>query len=107
MTGNDYGLPTICNFPIIDAVLPPYTGLQMTTSASHEVSATYLESMLTNLEIKSEEFNVVFVVPDEILTSFKFPSNLGNVNMFVTVSKAMTETVFKALFRNKKRKQMK
>jgi hypothetical protein len=91
LTANDYGLPTICNFPIIDAVLPPDTGLQMTTSTSHEGSAKYLQSILAKLEIESEEFNVVFVVPDEILTSFTFPSGLENVKMFVTVPKAMTE----------------
>jgi hypothetical protein len=104
LTEGDYGLPTICNFPIIDAVLLPDTGLQMTISTSHEVSVKSLPSILAKLHIEREQFKVVFVVPDEILPSFTFPSGLEDVKMFVTVPKAKTETAFETLVKNKKRK---
>jgi hypothetical protein len=104
LTKDDYGLPTICNFPLIDAVLPPYTGLQMTTSTSHQVSAKSLPSILEQLNIVSGQFQVVFVVPDDILASFSFPSDLGNVKMFVTVPKAMTKNALETLTKKRKLK---
>jgi hypothetical protein len=104
LTKDDYGLPAICNFPLIDAVLPPHTGLQMTTSTSHQVSATSLPSILAKLGIGSEQFQLVFVVPDDVLASFTFPSGLGNnVKMFVTVPKAMTKSAFRTLLKKRRR----
>jgi hypothetical protein len=102
----DYGLPTTCNFPIIDAVLPPATGLQMTTSHTHEGSITRLPDILDALSIAAEGFTVVFVVPKDVLSGFSFPGNLGAVNMYVTVPTAVaTETAFKNLHRPSKRKR--
>jgi hypothetical protein len=34
---------------------------------------------------------MVFVAPEDILSEFKFPANLGEKQMFVTVPNAITE----------------
>ena len=101
-----YGLPTICNFPIIDAVLPPAMGLQMTTSHTHAGSIERLPEILGALKITAaEDFTVVFVVPEGILPGFTFPSNLGAVKMYVTIPTAVTRDAFTQLFRDRKRKR--
>jgi hypothetical protein len=102
---DDYGLPTICNFPLVDAVLLPNTGLQMTTSASHGVSAESLSSILAKLNIECGQFQVVFVVPANQLPNFRFPSGLKDVKMFVTVPEAMTRAAFDTLLTNTNKKR--
>jgi hypothetical protein len=42
-----YALPSICNFPILDAILPPRYGLQMTIAKNHEVSTSKLADILS------------------------------------------------------------
>ena len=96
-------LPTICNFPIIDAVLPPAMGLQMTTSHTHTGSITRLPEILGALKIAAQDFTVVFVVPEDVLPGFSFPSNLGAVKMYVTVPTAVTRDAFEKL-NDRKRK---
>ena len=103
LQANDYGLPTICNFPIIDAVLPPAMGLQMTTSHTHTGSITRLPEILGALKIAAQDFTVVFVVPEDVLPGFSFPSNLGAVKMYVTVPTAVTRDAFEKL-NDRKRK---
>eukprot|EP01033_Poteriospumella_lacustris_P017567 gene17567-12571_t len=98
------GIPTICNFPFIDQVIPPNIGVQFTTSHSHEVSNKCVPDILEALGLTDgAEFMLVFVVPPEILPDFHFPGNLGHMEMCVTVPEAITEKAFKGL-RNRKRK---
>ena len=98
----DYGLPTISNFPLVDAVLPSAFSLQMTTSKRHDVSNSNLTGILNALHIKASNFSLVFVVPQDIISAFKFPENLGAVNMFVTIPHAVTQDALKQLFHKRK-----
>lgn len=100
----DRGVPTTCNFPFIDEVIPPNLGVQFTTGCTHDVPNTSAPQIIEALGLKNEaDFTVVFVVPQDVLPLFRFPTNLGAIKMCVTVPEAITETAFKAL-RNKKRK---
>lgn len=100
----DRGIPTICNFPFIDQVIPPNIGVQFTTSHSHEVSNKCVPDILEALGLTDgAEFMLVFVVPPEVLRDFHFPGNLGHMEMCVTVPEAITEKAFRGL-RNRKRK---
>lgn len=100
LKNGDYGLPTICNFPIVDAVLPPALGLQMTTSKRHGGSVLQLRDILKALKIRASEFTIVYVVPEHILPDFTFPATLGNVNMYVTTPRACSKEAFLQLFSN-------
>lgn len=97
LTAEHYGLPTICNFPIIDAALPSNIGLQMTISRSHEGSVARLPDMFRAFDVAENDFAIVFVVPDDGLNEFQFPSNLGTVKMYVTVPQDITLDAFKQL----------
>jgi hypothetical protein len=94
---DDYGLPTICNFPIIDAVLPPDMGLQMTISDTHEGSNLGLSAILSVLKIPATDFTLVFVVPEDVLSRFSFPRNLDGVKMYVTIPNVVSKEAFKRL----------
>ena len=94
---DSYGLPTVSNFPFIDAVLPPNIGLQMTTSVSHGGAIGALPNILHNLRIQQSDFKMVFVIPDENLPRFDFPKDLGAVQMYVTNPAGSTEETFKKL----------
>ena len=98
----DYGLPTISNFPLVDAILPPAFSLQMTTSKRHEVSNTNLTGILDALQINASDFSLVFVVPEDILSVFKFPENLGTVTMYVTIPQTVTKKALSQLCRKRK-----
>ena len=47
----DYGIPVIPNFPLIDAVIGPKLFLQMTVSYSHEGAVSKLPDILTEPSI--------------------------------------------------------
>jgi len=93
----DYGLPTICNFPILDAILPPNIGLQMTIGSSHRGSVRRLPEILAMLNLSAADFTIVFIVPEDVLAHFNFPRNLGEVNLYVTVPSAFSEDAFRKL----------
>jgi len=97
LCNGDYGLPTSCNFPILDAVLPPNIGLQMTSSRKHECSVRRLPDILQILNIRAVEFIVVFIVSEEKLAHFSFPRNLGEVKMYVTVPTPVSDNAFRKL----------
>jgi hypothetical protein len=98
------GVPTICNSPLVDEVIPPDIGVQFTTSRTHTVSATSAQSIIDALGLSTQvEFTVVFVVPREVLPEFVFPSNLGQIRMCVTIPEAVTDEEFKRL-RNKRKR---
>lgn len=96
----DYGLPTVCNFPIVDAVLPPDLALQMTISDRHEVSAEKLADIRAGM-IVNETFNIVFVVPDRIVPDFTFPKNLGDTRMWITVPGKVTRAALGKMCKNR------
>jgi len=77
-------VPDICNFPILDAIVPKNVGLQFTIALTHEVSNAKLSSILKNLGTTEGEFSIIFVVPEYNMGAFKFPSNLGKCKLYVT-----------------------
>lgn len=101
----DRGVPTTCNFPFVDEVIPPNLGVQFTTGRTHKVPNTSGPQIIQALGLASwAEFMVVFVVPRNVLPLFRFPTNLGAMKMSVTVPEVTTDKAFKALFPTKKRK---
>ena len=100
-----YGLPMICNFPLVDAVLRPNLGLQMTTSDRHKGSVAFLPKILEGLQVEESNFRMVFVVPITVLSTLKLPKDLGAVQIYVTAPDAMSEDAFKACFQKSCLKQ--
>lgn len=102
----DCGIPTVSNFAIIDRALfrTRPIGLQMTHSLKHVGGVTKLRDMLDAFDIQNEEdFSIVFVVPEDHLERFVFPTNLGNVSLYVTTCRPSSESVFKKLVSKKRR----
>jgi hypothetical protein len=95
-------IPDICNFPILDAIVPKEVGLQFTIASTHEVSNTKLRSILSQLDIRAADFSIIFVVPGNIVSSFKFPTNLGKCKLYVTSPDCNTDAVLKQKFKSKK-----
>ena len=94
------------NYPLIDKLLfrDKKFGLQMTTALSHVGGETKLQEILNALDIENEqEFTIVFIVPQDHLERFVFPTNLGNVSLYLTTSLPSTKTVIEKSV--KKRKQ--
>ena len=83
----DCGLPTVSNYAIIDRALfrTKKFGLQMTNGLTHVSCVTKLPDMLAAFDIHNEEdFSIIFVVPITHLAQFVFPTNLGNVSLYLT-----------------------
>lgn len=100
----DCGIPTVSNFPIIDRALFRTTkfGLQMTTGFTHVCGVKNLPAMLTAFKVQNQEdFSIVFVVPKDNLGQFVFPTNLGNVSLYLTTSHPCSEDVIKEKCRNR------
>ena len=88
----------IYNFPIVDSVLKleeGIVGLQMTISNKHECAVTTLQNILTAVGVEESSMKIVFVLPGESVQSFKFPTNLGAVKLYITVPFPSTEDVMK------------
>jgi hypothetical protein len=95
---NERGVPTISNFPFVDQIIPPN---QFTTSKIHTSSAKISE-IIQALGLKEEgDFILVFIVPKEILASFSFPKNLGNIKMLVTTPEVYASNEFKRLTKDR------
>ena len=99
LQNDSYGLPTINNFPLVDAVLAPNMGLQMTTSNSHKGSVATLPKLLESLRVKESDFRMVFVVPINVLPYFEFPTDLGAVQMYVIIPEATSKKLFQQGFK--------
>lgn len=97
LRSDSYGLPTVSNFPLVDALMLPDIGIQMTISKSHDVSVNSLPKILKILGIDESAFKMVFVVPKEGLPAFNFPKNLGAVQMYLTIPGGVSEEEFKNL----------
>ena len=92
----DCGTPTVANYAIIDRALfrTKKFGLQMTNGLTHVCGVTKLPDMLAAFDIKNaEDFSIVFVVPEDHLAQFVFPTNLGNVSLYLTTSHPCIEEV--------------
>jgi len=99
-----YAVPNICNFPILDAILPPRYGLQMTIAKDHEVSNAKLADILSGMGLTANtDLHIVFVVPD--ILDFTTPTNLPGVHLYITTPKCSTEAVLKDCLSKKRGEQ--
>lgn len=86
---NTYGIPTISNFPAVDAVRSPVL-LQMTISDKHGGAVGKLREIATALGVQVGELILIFVVESiEKAWGFKFPA-LEGIQMFVTPREVCT-----------------
>ena len=73
----DYGLPSVPNFPLVDAVIKPDICLQMTTSSkSHKGAVARLQDIAAALRISTKDIKMVFVVRREALATFQYDTLL-------------------------------
>jgi hypothetical protein len=93
----EYGFPTICNFPLVDAVLPPDIALNMTVGNYHKGAALRLPEITGAMRIDANQFKIVFVVPQEGIRDFQFPKDLGDAQMFLTTPDCITKNALEAL----------
>ena len=97
-----YALPSVCNFPILDAILPPCYGLQMTIAKDHKVSTSKLADIVSGMGLAANtELHIIFVVPD--IHNFTTPTNLPGVKLYITTPECSTEAVMSNLLPSKKR----
>ena len=67
----------------------------MTIADRHQSSVLKLPEMLTALNVTARNFTIVFVVPDDHVNAFSFPTNLGDVQMYLTVPHPCAEEAMK------------
>jgi hypothetical protein len=92
-----YGFPTICNFPLVDAVLPPDIALNMTIGKSHRGAVSKLTEIACAMRISLNQLKMVFVVPEDMIGNFQFPGDLGDALLFLTTPSDITEDALAAL----------
>ena len=80
LRSDSYGLPTVSNFPLVDALMLPDIGIQMTISKSHDVSVNSLPKILKILGIDESAFKMVFVVASPLSTSPRIWARGANVS---------------------------
>jgi hypothetical protein len=81
-----YGLPTISNFPLIDAVIQPNILLQFTVSPDkHKGASNKLNEIRSHLNEKNfSKHMMVFIIPYENRDSFKFQQDLSDIKQYIT-----------------------
>lgn len=84
-----YLLPSITNLALIDSIIPPNVVLQMTISETYRGAASKAVDISKQLN-NPQPLLMIFVVPEEVVAKFKFPTDLPNVDMYVTVAKPVT-----------------
>lgn len=84
---NDYGLPSICNYPLIDSVLKPSITTQMTISKRHRGAIGKLNQIKRSMELENEQIKMIFFATENSAGAFVFPStsDLPYTDMYVTV----------------------
>ena len=97
-----YGFPTICNFPLVDAILAPDIALNMTIGKSHRGAISKLKEITSALRIASNQLKIVFVVPKDSISAFIFPKDLGDTQVFLTTADEITENALRNLRRKRK-----
>jgi hypothetical protein len=81
LTEEDYGLPIISNFALVDAIIQPDYMLQMTLSDSHKGAVTKLADIQSKL--KGSAHKMVFVLDAEKnYDKFKYVNDLSAVNQY-------------------------
>jgi hypothetical protein len=101
----EYGFPTICNFPLVDAVLPPDIALNMTVGNYHKGAALRLPEITGAMRIDANQFKIVFVVPQEGIRGFQFPKDLGDAQLFLTTPDFITKNALEALRSSTKKRK--
>jgi len=77
----EYGLPTISNFPLVDAIIKPKYLLQMTISNSHDTKSKYrMRDILKSLGQPTGK--MIFILEQKNFNSFKPVTGLGDVNQY-------------------------
>ncbi|KAJ1403323.1 hypothetical protein B484DRAFT_424314 [Ochromonadaceae sp. CCMP2298] len=90
LPGTTYGLPTISNFPAVDAIVSLIL-LQMTISDKHGGAVDKLPDIATSLGVAVADLILIFVVESvEKAWAFKFPV-LPGIRMLVTPRDVCTE----------------
>jgi len=91
----DYGFPTVCNFPLVDAVIKPDIVLQMTIGDRHEGAIDRAGDIANAMGIPTSQMKMVFVVPIDHIETFSFPPGLAemNVPMYLTSGEHVCEAV--------------
>ena len=86
LTRNQYGLPCISNFSLIDSVVQPNNLFQVTVSAKkHDGNVAALAGIRNQLlEQDASQHSMIFVVPRDHLKSFQYQDSLGDIPQFVT-----------------------
>ena len=106
LAGDSYGLPSTCNFPMGDAFIKnPKTIFQFTSGQTHKGAVGKLPDICINLG--GGDINVVYVVPQENLASFKPETIEGNLNItqyVTTLPKPVNEKALLAINTGEKRK---
>lgn len=82
---SDYGLPSICNYPLIDSVLKPCTTTQMTISRRHRGAVNKLGQIKESMDLGDQTMKMIFFVTENNIYDFVFPTELPNVDLYVTV----------------------
>ena len=82
-----YGLPSIPNFPLVDAIIQPDIAIQFTVSPGvHKGAASMLPELQKHLREKDpKKQKMIFVVPLENIASFRYQSDLPGIMQYVTV----------------------
>lgn len=90
LPGTTYGLPTISNFPAVDAIVSTNL-LQMTISDKHGGAVDKLPDIASALGVQEKDLLLIFVVESvEKAWAFKFPV-LPGIRMLVTPRDVCTE----------------
>ena len=105
----EYGLPTVCNFPlsIINSIIYPNIIINMTISTTTN-NYYYQYSLVEQIKIIAEymklkntsEMKIIFMVSEEEVEAFQFPTDLGAVEMYLTVPYSITKTALMGLRSN-------
>ena len=106
LADDSYGLPSTSNFPMGDAFIKnPKTIFQFTSWQTHKGAVGKLHDICKNLG--GSDINVVYVVPQENLASFKpetIESNLNITQYVTTLPKPVNEKALLAINAGEKRK---
>jgi hypothetical protein len=98
----DRGVPTICNSPFVDEVIPPNIGVRYALGRIYRDGPDHCVPTLEALGISAADFTVVYVVPREKWSDFQLPG-LGQIRVCATVTEKITYAVLKALCTKRKR----
>ena len=98
-------MPTIPNYPLVDAVIPPNILIQMTTSAKQFGAVDQIGEIATALGKPVGDLIMLFVSPEETMKEFKFIDKLNGISsQYVTLSTEASKSAIRDLRCLKKRR---